>query len=484
MLTEADYKILLLENEPPSLDLIIEALKKSGEKSPYTAAFSMFDKEGKMVCAMCGAGLEPMNVAAGKNCGTCETMPFSSASALARGKKESVDLDMPDGTRLLCESAMKLEAIEGKADATGKRLEGPRVKVRLITEGLGNTRDKNYYGPEAIQSAVTVFEGAVCMVNHPSYAEERDQPEGKVERTVGYYKGLKAVEIDSPTGKKWACDGELHFDLSEAGAEAYAKAQTAVHYNAEFPDSDKDYIGLSVNAYGDAEPREMMVDGSLMEVNYVKRFVASRSCDIVTMAGRGGKILALVESTAGARGQKREEPMLMKKIKEAQKLLAEAQAEKDATLREAKTASCNKVLEALMGLLEKAGVRETEVEETDDEKAKKAKAEKDKKDKAEKEAAQVPATESDREAHGIAVKSLIKESGLSEAHFDMAELNGMTFKEAKREIEKIKRVSNANVKAVLESIGPDARTTHAAKILEAGSQGAKDNNALFADCSC
>jgi hypothetical protein len=499
VLTETDYAFLLNEMAPTGLAPVVRALKeKSDIPNPNATAWTLYNKEGKMVCAVCGGGLDPMTVAAGKACGTCETMPLSAASALVRANYASSEAVVEKGLgRMLCEAAWTTEAVEAKKDDKGKALEGPRVKVILLTEGLGNIRDKNYYGPEAVKSMPLMFEGAVCMMNHQSYAEESNRPEGEVEKTVGYYKNLKAQEIeDGMGGKRWACVGELHFDLSEAGAEAYAKAKTAVHYQAEFPDTGKDYIGLSINAYGDAEPREMMIDGAMMEVNYVKRFVQVRSCDIVTMAGRGGKILALVESAAGAGVQNKEaQSMLMKKIKEAQKLLAEAQAEKDAALRDSKTAACHKVLEALMADLVKAGVTAKEGKDDGDAddadakaKAEKAKKEKEKKDKeaadAEEAAAAKPSNSTDKEALSIAVKSLVKESGLSEAHFDMTELLGLPFQEAKREIAKVKRISEANVKAVLESIGPDARASHAAKTLEAGAEGAKDNNAAFADCSC
>jgi hypothetical protein len=309
--------------------------------------------------------------------------------------------------------------------------------------------------------------------------------------------------VDAAGGtKRWACVGELHFDLSEAGAEAYAKAKTAVHYNTEFPGLDKDYIGLSVNAYGDAEPRDMMIDGTTMEVNYVKKFVQAASCDMVTVAGRGGKILALVESVAGAGGQNQEvRSMIIKKLDEARRALTSAKEAKDWE----KVSESLKLIEALSSELVKAGATAKPSKEGDKPKGKDAKDDKDaddmtaeereayekkEKEKKEKKEADARAAESaaaahapDPEAHALSVKALITEAGLKEDRFDMPEVLAMTFQEAKKHVAMVKRLCGTITKDVIESIGADLRIGHPGKISEAGKDGSKDNASFFADCA-
>ncbi|MFA5937358.1 MAG: hypothetical protein WC822_05810, partial [Candidatus Paceibacterota bacterium] len=77
------------------------------------------------------------------------------------------------------ESARLLEAM---ADGAG----GEKVfKVALISEGLGNLRQKNYYGPEAIDSAREVYEGKCCYINHQDSIEEESLPERDIRDKAG-----------------------------------------------------------------------------------------------------------------------------------------------------------------------------------------------------------------------------------------------------------------------------------------------------------
>lgn len=179
--------------------------------------------------------------------------------------------------------------------------EGTRFQVVLITEGLGNKRDMNYYSAEAIVNAPAVFEGKPCFLNHPSMDDERNIPERRVEDKCGYFKNLRAVDITDGPNKKKALVGELHFDLSETGRLAADKARTALHYRQEFPASADEYVGLSINADGQTEERRMTVEGEQEVVNYVTAFTDAASCDLVTTPARGGRFLSLMESTGGAR---------------------------------------------------------------------------------------------------------------------------------------------------------------------------------------
>lgn len=242
-----------------------------------------------------------------------ETMGSGAAGALLRNRK--------------AEAQGPARVLEAERTAQG---EGARFKVCLITVGLGNRNSMNYYGPEAIASAPTVFEGMPFFTDHPSVSEDQDRPERSVRAKAGYYKNLRIEKVPNEFGQMVdGCVGEAHCDLSEAGRDAAAKFATALHYRQEFPDSFDEYIGLSVNTPGETEPqkREMVLEGEKVEVNYVTRFIRTphTSCDIVTVAGRGGKILALVESAAGpVMPHKEVRNMIVKELAAAQTALKEA----------------------------------------------------------------------------------------------------------------------------------------------------------------
>lgn len=350
------------------------------------------------------------------------------------------------------ESARLIEAL---SDGSG----GEKVfKVVLITEGLGNLRQKNYYGPEAIASAVKVYEGKSCYINHQDAAEEETLPERDIRDKAGYFKNLNLIEVD---GLK-ACAGELHCDLSESGRFLAEKMQSALHYKKEFPSIDRDYCGLSVNGDGDAERRTMQVAGEDLLVNYVLAFTEeSESCDLVTTPARGGKVLASLKESNGAQTPvKKEESMKLKKligalksigeslkkytgadkatlveaVREAEGEVAAAQSEGESeAFLDKKESESEEEYQARLGdLQKKIGAKmmppkesETEVddEEEKDEKALESKR---------------PLTADELERNQIAIKFLVKESGLpADCYSDskVVKLSKMPFAEAKAIIE-------------------------------------------------
>ena len=196
--------------------------------------------------------------------------------------------------------------------------EGPIVKCVLITEGLGNRKDMNYYSSEAIQGGAALFEGKPCFLDHMAESETVERPERSVKEKCGYFKNVQSQVIDGRVGLV----AELHFDLSETGKMAYEKALTAIHYKGEFPNSDMEYIGLSINANGSREKRVIQIDNEMLEVNYVTQFTDVGSIDEVTTPARGGRFLAaLVESAAGAILRGKENTMKVKELKAAQPAL-------------------------------------------------------------------------------------------------------------------------------------------------------------------
>lgn len=167
-------------------------------------------------------------------------------------------------------------------------------KAVLITEGIGNLRQRNYYGPEAVESAARVYEGKRCYINHQSAIEEESLPERDIRDLAGYYKNLKVEVIE---GKK-ACVGELHCDLSDSGRFLAEKIQSALQYQKDFPDRTQEYCGFSVNGDGDAEPRDIDTEAGSLSVNYVNSFTEeSESCDLVTTPARGGKAVSVIKES-------------------------------------------------------------------------------------------------------------------------------------------------------------------------------------------
>jgi hypothetical protein len=252
----------------------------------------------------------------------------------------------------IVESVRVLEEVQ-------KEGEGHVFKVVLITEGLGNLRNKNYYGPDAIASAVEMFEGKPAFIDHPSESEEADIPERRVKAKCGYFKGLHEGKVMDRKTKRMvrACLGEFHTDLSESGELAYKKGITALHYQKEFPNSTDVYVGFSVNGDGEAERRTLTTEHGEMSVNYVTRFTEGASCDLVTEPARGGGFIALVESMTGAGKEAR--MRLKKMIESALAALKGATAEKDEATKATKLAEAQKQVEKAIEAADNPGYAES-----------------------------------------------------------------------------------------------------------------------------
>jgi hypothetical protein len=181
------------------------------------------------------------------------------------------------------------------------------IDVLLITEGLGNKVNMNYYGPEALASGPAIFEGAPMFFNHASRFDIANLPERDVKDKCGYYRNVRVETIDGV--KALRC--ESHFEQSETGKLAFDKACEAIKYRQENPNSDTEYLGISINADGESEKREVNINGVMTEVNYVTKFIKAigTSADMVTMPARGGKFLALLESMAGRKENNQEDGM-------------------------------------------------------------------------------------------------------------------------------------------------------------------------------
>ena len=363
-------------------------------------------------------------------------------------------------------------------------------KVILISEGPGNRRNKNFYGPEAVASSVKAFEGKWCYLNHQSADEAESLPERRVQDKAGYFKNLGLMQVKEGS----ACAGELHCDLSESGAMLAAKVQSALKYKESFPNNDLEYVGFSVNADGDAEPRDMTDKGGGPDDNYVTAITEGDSCDLVTTPARGGRGLAVIkEAEAGAVTPTSQEDGMKKLQAIFAKFVESHKDTKDAKVKESVTALAAAFKEAEGEAAEEseAGMDAMLAKregESDEDHLKRlhgmAKAIQKHLPQAEEEAAapgEEPAPKADdadaQESKKDAIAGLIRESGMPKDFYtkeDLARLAGLKYAEAKREIGKDAKLA----KTIRESMTGSVASFHRG-IAETGA----NNEAAFLEAA-
>lgn len=161
---------------------------------------------------------------------------------------------------------MRHELVEAGTVTTGGS--PSRRKIAIISEGWGSS---GYYSREILsRDGPKVFrEGTLMYLDHPSRTEAMDRPERSV-------KDLAAKIATTPfmEGNTLVAEAEI-FPVWRETIDALA-----------------DTIGLSIRAYGEAEFGE--AEGR--QGNIVQRLDDSASVDFVTEAGRGGRVMELIES--------------------------------------------------------------------------------------------------------------------------------------------------------------------------------------------
>ena len=348
-------------------------------------------------------------------------------------------------------------------DVASEKSNGPQkadFRVVLITEGMGNSVDKHFYGREAIESAPSVFEGRPCFIDHPSESEDKDIPERRVASKCGYFRNVHVESVGGVPGLV----GELVLDWSDTGREARAKLITALRYKSEFPNLESEYVGLSINASGEFEKRTMTVEGQKVDVKYVTRFTRAVSCDIVTEPARGGRVLALVESAAGAK--RRQEGASMKKVMQmfeaARKALKGSLTESDPVKAKEKMVEADTMLES--AVQEASATVEADEAAAIEAKAKAdadtaAAAEAAKKAKKEADDAAAAADDGDddtKESRKLAVKAMLAEAKVPATDDVVAQLDGVSLKEAKKKIDFLKSFQESTVRKTLRTMGTPA----------------------------
>lgn len=192
-----------------------------------------------------------------------------------------------------------------------------KYRVALIKEGLGNLRDAFYYSRGSLQSAVALFEGKKCFANHPSRSEESDRPERDVREIIGHFQNCK-LEEDADGRAMITADCCLMPDKDYEWARGLFRETIA--YSKKYP--DKDLVGLSINASGDALERKLAEmlesqevpkaaklkllqakDEGIETIRVVSNITEAMSCDLVTEAGAGGRIIKMLEGEANGKAR-------------------------------------------------------------------------------------------------------------------------------------------------------------------------------------
>lgn len=171
---------------------------------------------------------------------------------------------------------------QGQDQGNGKKKN--RVYLcTIIEEGLGNSKDKNYYSAEALKSGAKVFEGAKAYADHPDAITEKTLPERSMKDLVGWYSNC-TTDVNPATGKA-RLQAKIHFFPS-------AKWLTTMIDTVLTDPTAKNLFGISINAVGRTRPQVMNGE----EVNYVEEFQRVDSADVVTEPAARGKFEKMLES--------------------------------------------------------------------------------------------------------------------------------------------------------------------------------------------
>lgn len=185
---------------------------------------------------------------------------------------------------------------EAKTDDAGKK----SYPVVIISQGMGNLADRNYYTKEAIESGPAVYEGKQAYYDHPTPDDERQRPGRSVKELCGHYENCK-VSKDKDGLAILVADF-----VPMKNSEVVDLIEHEIEFRKKYKD-DKHFVGISIN--GDGEGSQMAYDDFVKEVspsklemekisqvegqkiNVITKFTEALSADFVTAAGAKGRIL-------------------------------------------------------------------------------------------------------------------------------------------------------------------------------------------------
>lgn len=196
---------------------------------------------------------------------------------------------------------IKCKEIQGRIFEAEKTKDGgTKYPVIIISQGLGNLADKNYYSEAAIKSGVSVYEGRKAYFDHPTPTSEREMPNRSVRELAGHYENVKAEKDDQGL---WALKAE--FVPLKNKEDVTGLLDHAIAYKKKYP--EKDYVGISINGDGEGEvmpwddfinthkPKSVemeklgKIEGS--PINVIVKLTDAVSADLVTEPGARGRVL-------------------------------------------------------------------------------------------------------------------------------------------------------------------------------------------------
>lgn len=277
---------------PTDIDSLVSQMLIDNPGMSATTFLNLLKSKGFLVMP------KPSALPAGKQASKPAKQADSGSSNVAQLRKQEAGF----------KTTIRCRMVEGAASDNGMGYS--KFRVILLQEGLGNLRDAFYYTPEALASGVQLFEGKKIYANHPGVEDEKNRPERDVRDIIGHFEDVKLEETKDGT----------HVLTANACTVKGAYAQWArdqmshaVEFSKKYP--DKDFVGLSINASGDAEAKSVeeflkettipetartkleqaVASDGLTEVRPVSRLTDAVSVDLVTEAGAGGKVTQLLE---------------------------------------------------------------------------------------------------------------------------------------------------------------------------------------------
>ena len=282
---------------------------KEQEKAAPGVDPKKFDSCVDQITKKQGSATDPVNAYAVCN---AQLKQADSATAHAQVLRSDVKTPKKKERKTKIKTKAKLESMGWQATLREASIAsdgvGPtRFRVVLLQEGMGNMRDAFYYSKDALDSAIAAFNGKKIFADHPSTIEEQTRPERSVRDVLGHFEQLAVEESE---GGQHQLVGDVVILADKPYEWARSLMRHSVDYAKQFP--DQEFIGLSINASGDAN--EMKIDDMLASapdackpklveakengidsIRLVSVINEAVSCDLVTTAGAGGKVLSLLE---------------------------------------------------------------------------------------------------------------------------------------------------------------------------------------------
>lgn len=190
------------------------------------------------------------------------------------------DNDPAPAMTMTTEAASTIEIIGDQVELIERAVSDDGVTMlKLISPGVGSS---GYYPAEVLKrDGPKVFKaGLHNLIDHPTAQEAAARPEGSIEK-------LGSTLIEDAQWK----DQYLDSKGKDHGAGLYARARVVPNFVPTLNTIAGD-IGVSIRASGQAKIGT--VDGKPMPI--IETIDQARSVDYVTLPGRGGKIISLVES--------------------------------------------------------------------------------------------------------------------------------------------------------------------------------------------